>query len=105
MPNTLEIYGHAFPDLPRAKEPVETGLHHHQPHSLYALPRPQHQKWYSGDNTSRYDYLCTDSELQTFIEPIKHILKKTHIVQLFFNNHAKAQAVINPRKIEILLKQ
>ena len=63
------------------------------------------KNWYTGDNTSRYDYLYTDSELMTFIEPIKHLLKNTNIVQLFFNNHAKSQATINAKKIELLLKQ
>ena len=59
--------------------------------------------WYNGDNVSRYDYLYTDAELQTFIEPIKELLSHTKIVQLFFNNHAKSQATINAKKIEMLL--
>ena len=62
------------------------------------------QNWYSGDNVSRYDYLYTDTELQHFIEPIKYFLKTAKVVQLFFNNHAKSQADINAKKIEMLLK-
>jgi len=62
------------------------------------------QMWYKGDNVTRYDYLYNDSELQTFIEPIKQLLMNAQIVQLFFNNHAKAQATINAKKIELLLK-
>ena len=61
------------------------------------------QMWYKGDNVTRYDYLYNDSELQSFIEPIRHLLKNTKIVQLFFNNHAKSYATINARKIELLL--
>jgi len=53
---------------------------------------------------SRYDYLYTDAELKTFINPIKELLKHAKIVQLFFNNHAKSQAVVNAKKIELLLK-
>jgi uncharacterized protein YecE (DUF72 family) len=60
--------------------------------------------WYKGDNVTRYDYLYSDTELQSFVEPIKHLLGNTHIVQLFFNNHAKAQAVVNAKKLELLLK-
>jgi uncharacterized protein YecE (DUF72 family) len=60
--------------------------------------------WYKGDNVSRYDYLYTDAELQSFINPIKHLLQHTQIVQLFFNNHAKAQAVVNAKKIQLLMK-
>jgi uncharacterized protein YecE (DUF72 family) len=60
--------------------------------------------WYKGDNITRYDYLYSDTELQEFAEPIKHLLKNAKIVQLFFNNHAKSQATINAKKIELLLK-
>ena len=62
------------------------------------------QMWYKGDNTTRYDYLYNDTELQSFIEPIKHLLQHAQIVQLFFNNHAKSQATINAKRIELLLK-
>jgi uncharacterized protein YecE (DUF72 family) len=61
--------------------------------------------WYTGDNVTRYDYLYSDKELQAFVEPIKELLKHTHIVQLFFNNHAKSQATINAKKLEMLLKE
>jgi len=60
--------------------------------------------WYTGNSLSRYDYLYSDIELQAFIEPIKELLKRTKIVQLFFNNHAKSQATVNAKKIEMLLK-
>ena len=59
--------------------------------------------WYKGDNVTRYDYLYSDDELQSFIEPIRDLLEHTQIVQLFFNNHAKAQATVNAKKIELLL--
>ena len=62
------------------------------------------QMWYNGDNVTRYDYLYTDTELQEFVEPIRQLLMRARIVQLFFNNHAKSQAVINAKKIELLLK-
>jgi len=60
--------------------------------------------WYSGDNVTRYDYLYSDDELKLFVEPIKHLLRQAKIVQLFFNNHAKSQAAINAKKLELLLK-
>jgi uncharacterized protein YecE (DUF72 family) len=61
--------------------------------------------WYDGNNVTRYDYLYSDSELETFIEPIKILLQLTNIVQLFFNNYAKSQAVINAKKLELMLKE
>jgi len=60
--------------------------------------------WYKGDNVTRYDYLYDDSELETFVNPIRELLKHTKIVLLFFNNHAKSQATINAKKIEMLLR-
>jgi len=60
--------------------------------------------WYTGDNVTRYDYLYSDMELQAFVNPILDLLKHTKIVQLFFNNHAKAQATVNAKKIEMLLR-
>ena len=62
------------------------------------------EMWYKGDNESRYDYMYTDSELKKFIEPIKEMLKHSKVVQLFFNNHAKSQATVNAKKMEMLLK-
>jgi uncharacterized protein YecE (DUF72 family) len=59
---------------------------------------------YKGDNVTRYDYLYTDAELQAFVDPIRELLQHAKIVQLFFNNHAKSQATINAKKIELLLK-
>jgi uncharacterized protein YecE (DUF72 family) len=60
--------------------------------------------WYKGDNITRYDYLYTDEELKTFINPIKELLQNAKIVQLFFNNHAKSSSTVNAKKIEILLQ-
>jgi len=60
--------------------------------------------WYKGDAVTRYDYLYNDAELETFINPIRELLKHAKIVQLFFNNHAKSQATVNAKKIEMLLK-
>jgi uncharacterized protein YecE (DUF72 family) len=59
--------------------------------------------WYTGDNVTRYDYMYSDTELQAFVNPILELLKNTKIVQLFFNNHAKAQATVNAKKLELLV--
>jgi len=61
------------------------------------------KNWYKGNNVSRYDYLYTDEELISFVNPIQELLKHAKIVQLFFNNHAKSQATINAKKIEMLI--
>jgi len=61
--------------------------------------------WYKGDNVTRYDYLYSDSELQPMIDPIKYLLANAAIVSIFFNNHAKSQATINAKKLEMLLRE
>jgi len=61
--------------------------------------------WYKGDNVSRYDYLYSDTELKSFVNPILELLKHTHMVLLFFNNHEKAQATVNARRIQVLLNE
>jgi len=60
--------------------------------------------WYTGDNETRYDYMYPDTELKSFVSPILELLKNTKVVLLFFNNHAKAQSVVNAKKLEMFLK-
>jgi uncharacterized protein YecE (DUF72 family) len=61
--------------------------------------------WYEGDNVTRYDYLYKDYELQGFVQPIGELLQKAKIVQLSFNNHAKAHAAVNAKKIEMMINE
>ena|GEM_PF-5794534 len=44
------------------------------------------------------------SQYKLLTGEFKKALEPLLIVQLFFNNHAKSQAVINAKKIDILLK-
>jgi uncharacterized protein YecE (DUF72 family) len=59
--------------------------------------------WYEGDNVTRYEYMYSDYDLQCFVEPVCHLLQNAKIVQLAFNNHAKAHAAINAKKMELLI--
>jgi uncharacterized protein YecE (DUF72 family) len=68
------------------------------------------QNWYNGNATTRYDYLYNDSELKDFTPIIKtitatdlHSKSDSTLVQIYFNNHAKGQAVINGQKMKLLL--
>ena len=62
------------------------------------------EMWYKGDSTTRYDYLYSPAELKAMVDPIRYLLAHAVIVQIFFNNHAKSQATINAKKLEMLLK-
>jgi uncharacterized protein YecE (DUF72 family) len=88
----------ALKDLPKLEYPITSKT------AYMRFPGRNAQMWYTGDNTTRYDYLYSDTELETFISPIKYLMEFTNIVQLFFNNHAKSQATVNAKKLEFLLK-
>jgi len=62
------------------------------------------KKWYGTDSRSRYDYLYSEKELQEWVPFIKDISKKTEKLFIFFNNHARSQAVTNARMLINLLK-
>ncbi|MFP4617715.1 MAG: DUF72 domain-containing protein [Spirochaetaceae bacterium] len=51
--------------------------------------------WWTGDNTSRYDYLYSRQELQEFLPLLRSILNGSTRLFIAFNNHHKGQAVKN----------
>jgi uncharacterized protein YecE (DUF72 family) len=88
-----------LPDLPKLDFTATSDLSYFRLHGRNA------ELWYKGDSTTRYDYLYSDNELQPMIDPIRYLLAHAAIVAIFFNNHAKAQATVNARKLELLLKE
>ena len=62
-------------------------------------------KWYGTDSRSRYDYLYSEQELREWLPFIKDMMEKTKRLFIFFNNHAKSQAVTNAGMLINLLKQ
>jgi uncharacterized protein YecE (DUF72 family) len=55
--------------------------------------------WWTGDNTSRYDYRYSVQELDEFGEAIPTIEAKAGRLFAAFNNHRKGQAVDNAREL------
>lgn len=55
--------------------------------------------WYGTDSRMRYDYLYSEDELKKWVPKIRDLADKTKKVFVFFNNHAKAQAV-EPRRLK-----
>jgi uncharacterized protein YecE (DUF72 family) len=60
--------------------------------------------WYGTDAMTRYDYLYTDHELREWLPRIKEMAGQTDKLFVFFNNHAKAQAITNANMLINLLK-
>ena len=62
------------------------------------------KNWYGTDSTYRYDYLYSEEELKKWMPRIREISGQTEKLFIFFNNHAKSQAVTNARMLINLLK-
>jgi uncharacterized protein YecE (DUF72 family) len=59
--------------------------------------------WYGTDARTRYDYLYTEEELNEWVKKIRDLRKRTKRLFVFFNNHAKAQAIKNAKMLINLL--
>jgi uncharacterized protein YecE (DUF72 family) len=84
------------PDLPRLLRPtteVTSSLAYIRFHGRNA------KNWWTGDNTSRYDYLYDARELGEWVERVKLILRRARVLLVFFNNHARGRAVLNARQM------
>jgi uncharacterized protein YecE (DUF72 family) len=61
--------------------------------------------WWGSDEVARYDYLYTDRELEAWIDRIKRIVVQADKILIYFNNHARGQAVQNAQSLTELLKK
>jgi uncharacterized protein YecE (DUF72 family) len=59
------------------------------------------ENWWTGNNVSRYDYLYTTSELHEWVVRIREA--KTQKVRVYFNNHARGNAVKNAKQLEEMI--
>ena len=86
-----------LPGLPPVDERVTGGLAYLRFHGRNA------DAWWSGDATSRYDYLYSKDELATAVPRIKR-MSKSGTLLVAFNNHARANAVKNADELKALLQ-
>ncbi|NCC13077.1 MAG: DUF72 domain-containing protein [Spirochaetia bacterium] len=63
------------------------------------------ETWWGSDAASRYDYLYSDKELAAIVERIRSLAVGADTVLVYFNNHRRAQAVVNARRLRELLAQ
>ncbi len=63
-----------------------------------------YQKWWKGDNKTRYDYLYKPEELQEWVPKIKTLEQQTDIVYVFMNNCFAGQAAKNAADMRTLLE-
>ena len=62
-------------------------------------------QWWTGDNTSRYDYLYTAAELVPWADRVAEIEERVEQTYAFFNNHARGNAARNAEMFEDLLRE
>jgi uncharacterized protein YecE (DUF72 family) len=63
------------------------------------------KNWYGTDSTKRYDYLYSEGELKEWIPKIYALARDTEKLYVFFNNHARAQAITNAKMLIYMLEQ
>jgi uncharacterized protein YecE (DUF72 family) len=53
--------------------------------------------WWQGTNQTRYNYLYSEAELESWMITISRILKKAYKTYIFFNNHPQGKAIQNAK--------
>jgi uncharacterized protein YecE (DUF72 family) len=75
------------------------------PFSYIRLHGRNEEQWHGSDEAARYDYLYSEKELEVWADRIKRIMVQADRVLVYFNNHARGQAVKNAQTlIQILDK-
>ena len=62
-------------------------------------------QWWTGDNTSRYDYDYTNEELVPWTDRIAEMDERVEETYAFFNNHARGNAARNAEVFVDLLRE
>ncbi len=62
-----------------------------------------YEKWWKGDNKTRYDYLYKPEELQEWVPKIRAMEQQTDLVYVFMNNCFAGQAAKNAADMRTLL--
>jgi uncharacterized protein YecE (DUF72 family) len=65
------------------------------PFSYIRLHGRNGEAWHGSDEVARYDYLYQDKELEAWVDRIKRIIVQADRILVYFNNHARGQAVKN----------
>jgi len=75
------------------------------PLAYFRLHGRNKDTWWGSDSAARYDYLYSDNELEAVTERIKQIVVKADRLVIYFNNHARGQAVRNAETLKKILER
>jgi uncharacterized protein YecE (DUF72 family) len=62
------------------------------------------KNWWTGDNASRYDYLYAREELTGWVDRVRAVFNRVHLLLIFFNNHWRGQAAQNASEMAGILR-
>ncbi len=62
------------------------------------------ETWWGSDSASRYDYLYSEVELESFVQRIRALSGRSERIFVYFNNHRRGQAVKNGLRLVEMLK-
>jgi uncharacterized protein YecE (DUF72 family) len=90
-------------DLPDLKSLPPVMDVHTSPFAYFRLHGRNTETWWGSDSRARYDYLYNGNELEGIAQRIKRIIVKADKILVYFNNHARGQAVKNAAMLKELL--
>jgi uncharacterized protein YecE (DUF72 family) len=73
------------------------------PYSYIRLHGRNGENWHGSDEVARYDYLYNDQELAAWADRIRRIVIQADRILVYFNNHARGQAVKNAQTLIAIL--
>ena len=98
----VALVGLDMPDLAKLPPRLDVVT---APLAYFRLHGRNKENWWGPDSnsTSRYDYLYSDSELETTAKRLSQIIAQAHRILIYFNNHARGQAVRNAKTLLTIL--
>jgi uncharacterized protein YecE (DUF72 family) len=92
-------------DMPELKGMPPTTDVVTSPLAYFRLHGRNRETWWGSDGAARYDYLYSDSELESTAQRIRQIVIKADRLIVYFNNHRRGQAVRNAETLQKILEK
>lgn len=92
-------------DEPQFRSLMRPGAEVTSPIAYVRFHGRNYERWWSGDNATRYEYLYTPEELAPWVERITDLAAHPEVreVYAYFNNHRRGNAARNAEQLEAML--
>jgi len=91
-----------MPELPKLPPQMDVVT---APLAYIRLHGRNKEMWWSKDDHARYNYLYSDSEIESWVNRIKRITEQAQRILIYFNNHPLGKAARNAQTLEKMLKK